>query len=246
MESDGVEWAILLHADDQICERWPLVSGNLVEELPQECGMVCCENIYSDFKTERDVAGSVDSKPHDIMHFPGNLDSIDRLGRDWFWPVTGSVIKISAYKSVGGFHPDVKYAGDNDLIVRFFLGGNSVCFTKQPFIFKRNHRGSVTSGQIRSGDYAYGWSHLMHRYLWLSSPTERVYNFLRQMFIAMRLMASSIKSRDWKCARGQVRAIWIFARSCSSLITGLPWLNPKLVRLQLDRRFSYQDHFPGT
>lgn len=242
MRSDGVQWALLLHADDQMHPLWPAIAARAITEAPAECGLICCLNTFANSEVGLALSETIaldNAAPH--RWFPGNRNSINCLGRDWFWNVTGTLIKVSAYNDVGGFHPELKYAGDNDLILRFFLGGHGAWVIDHAYVFKRGHQGSVTSGQMVSGAYAIGWSHLMHRYLWLDSRWGRSRSFAQQIYRAVRGALSAMRRGDIRFVFGQARAVWIFLRSWVALICGLPWLNPAPVRLALSRRFPYQD-----
>lgn len=242
LAQDNVEWALLLHADDQLHRTWPGLAAQLALEADSRCGIVTCSYTYA--LTNGDLwtlQNDAPSQPAPKRWFAGVKGSIDIVGKEWFWNVTGSLIKVAAYLDIGGFHPEVGFAGDNDFIIRFFLGGHGVCVVDHPYVVKRGHEGSATSGQMRTGEFAVGWAHLMHRYLWLADKRDRSRSFRRSIYSAMREAIRCVRRGDWRSARGQLRAIFIFVRSWAALLSGWPWLNPASVRVALARRFPYQE-----
>ncbi|MDB9484091.1 glycosyltransferase family 2 protein, partial [Dolichospermum circinale CS-537/05] len=187
---DGVKWAMLIHQDDLLHPSWLSVSQDTLTKIPDSIGMLSCENLYSNKfhdKFECSSLSEISVNEPIFIDYQGTVESVHSLANRWFWNPSGSLIRVRSHNQMGGWHPLLKYAADNDFLVRFFLAKNSVRHFNLKGIVKRGHPESSTSRMTRSGDFAFYWVYLMHKYLWLVSRKQRFRDITKQMFVAFRL-----------------------------------------------------------
>lgn len=242
LELKGYQWAILLHQDDFINPKWMSILIKKAIGQPSSIGLLCSANLY--FEKEKCNKSSVfasfeDPKTYDVEIFPKGKNSVRRLEKEWFWNVSGSCIRIKTSNMIGGWHPKIRYAGDNDFLVRFISEGAGVMYFSYPGIIKTFHHRSATCSTTQSGEYSLGWSHLMHRHLQFSSKTQRILSLFKKITRETpRNVYSALKSKDLKKVKGQIFACFVFLRCLFAFLPGLAWVNHKLVKNALSFKFE--------
>lgn len=234
LRSLGFEWVMLLHQDDLLAGPWIQTSLELIETADPSVGLICCGNLYS---WDQSIANAqLVPRPEklEVQQHPGTLASIQSLHANWFWTVPGSVFRIAAFMEMGGLHPLLQYAGDNDFLVRFMQYGHGTLHVPWPAILKRHFGTSQTARANESGSGIVCWSYLMLKYLPLSSKTERTGEFLKQAKNVSRRAISMARRRRSVAARTQLVSLGVLVRSYIALITGIKGIIPAQVRPLLD------------
>jgi glycosyltransferase involved in cell wall biosynthesis len=241
LRQDDFEWALLLHHDDVLLPGWLDRASTIVRDAAPEIAVVCCGHENGTFsgvaRDYEDTSGS-DARGIQVLVHPGGEESVRQLRRRWYWGASGSVFQVSAFHCFGGFHPGLRFAGDNDLLVRLHLAGYGVLECTQNFIYKRHHADNQTSQSFRSGADAMCWSYLMHKYLPYSSRRDRAEEHLRMMYTIVRRSSEMTRSRNFALIGTQLRSLRVLAQSMAALVPGLYLLLPGEVKRLLEYRFD--------
>src|SRR5206468_9779654 len=149
----------------------------------------------------------VKPRPAELRHIvhPGTEQSVRSLRRRWFWTVSGTVVRTDAYTSIGGMHPHLLYAADNDFLCRFLLAGHSIVEVDWPVILKRYSTNSQTSRAVRSATDMLGWAYIMLKYLPYSTKCDRTLEYCTQLTRLARRTLTFIRRGDWVAVVAQVR-----------------------------------------
>src|SRR5436309_10090596 len=138
LTQNGIEWTVLFHQDDLLLGPWLSYITEAVQRCSNDASMICCHNSYAVL--------SAGIQQHDVKPQPAELryvvhsgteESVRSLRRRWFWTVSGTVVRTDAYTSIGGMHPHLLYAADNDFLCRFLLAGHGIVEVDWPVILKR-------------------------------------------------------------------------------------------------------------
>lgn len=242
LEFKGYRWAILLHQDDFISPQWIKMVIKQVIDQPDGIGLLCASNFYFENKkiNKQSVQASfANQETYAILKFPKGEESVRRLEKEWFWNVSGSCIKIKTSNKIGGWHPKLRYAGDNDFLVRFISEGAGAMYFTLPGVIKTFHHNSATNSTTQSGEYSLGWSHLMHRHLQFSSKTKRIFSLFKKIIReSPKNVVLALKSKDFKKMEGQIFAFFVLLRCLFAFLPGLAWINHKLVKNALSFKFE--------
>jgi len=234
LAAEGVEWVLLIHQDDlvsagwlQLCAEW-VVNWNPnmaefmfaeneglydLESIPQSCSLV----------------GTHEPTPS-VVDIPSGQPGIDYVSDNWAWIPSGSLLRTKAFLRMGGFHPHIRYAGDNDFMVRWLLSGQTVRQVKRRFVYKRIHSGASTARCLRMGWDSDGWCYLMQRYAELSPMVRVRRNHYTWLYRDARMLLSFLYRRDAQLISSRLRGISIGLRSLLAVhLPGLRFLLPASV-----------------
>lgn len=234
----GFDWVMLLHQDDLLAGPWIQTCLDLLEKPDPALGMICCTNLYCQMHESREIPFVPRPEKLPQTEYPGTDASIRSLRRNWFWTVSGSVFRTSAYVESGGMHPLLRFAGDNDFLVRFMLGGHATLSIAWPAILKRYSGESQTGRANETGTDIICWAYLMQKYLPLSSKSERTVEYSIQAKNILRRAISMARRGRPAAARVQLKSLVLILHSYCALITGSKLLIPAPVRPLLEFTFA--------
>jgi len=238
LQSLGFDWVMLLHQDDLLAGPWVQTCLELIETPDPALGMICCSNLYCDRRDTASVRPVPRPEKLTIDQRPGTVASIHSLRHSWFWTVPGSVFQTAAFMETGGFHPLMKFAGDNDFLVRFMLAGHTTFYVKWPAILKRNSDNNGTNRANDSGVDIVCWAYVMLRYLPLASKADRTIEFCVQAKRILRRTVSLARRGRTAVVPAQLRSLALLFQSYCALITGSKRLIPPQVRALIDFRLD--------
>lgn len=241
LATQGIEWALLLHQDDALIGGYVRALQALLPALPADVGLVCCYSQSED--PDRVHAPLTEPLDPDAVtrHYPAGRDGVTKMSAEYFWTPPGAVFRVPAHNRIGGWHPGLRWAHDNDFITRLMLNGHAMrAFSAFPGIYKRQHRGNATNALARTQVPGECWSYLM-------VMNTRIFNvrkgpaadLIRRTWpLTKHGIRQSIKQHDLRFLIGCLGSAWVQLRTALSIATSGRIAPPASVQALLAHRFE--------
>jgi glycosyltransferase involved in cell wall biosynthesis len=140
----GVEWFLILHADDRAKDNWLATMLEHVHAVPANTATICSS--YDDWLSDGTIVpGENDLRrgPEDIA---GTREAVrNTLIRGCWWHISACAMRVSAFRSVGGLPRALPLKGDWDLLLRFLSAGWGVRYVPRTLMLYRASPAGVSS-----------------------------------------------------------------------------------------------------
>jgi glycosyltransferase involved in cell wall biosynthesis len=147
--SADIEWAFILHADDVVKRNWISLYLNEMIGCPEHVASICSSyDVWYPDSGRINPGEEYPERPNDLVS--GTRQAVlDTLNRGCWWHISGSAIRMRAFRQIGGFNPDMPQAGDWEWLLRCLAKGFSVLYLPRSTMFYRQHARSVSSNSFR-------------------------------------------------------------------------------------------------
>ncbi len=139
----GVDWLLLLHADDVAKDRWFATLLSRIEVSREDIASICSS--YDILMPDSSVLPGEDND-RETEVIEGIAGSVrGTLLRGCWWHISGCAIRIRAFQDVGGFDPTLPQMGDWEWALRCLHRGWAIEYVPKTLLFYRQHPSSVSS-----------------------------------------------------------------------------------------------------
>jgi GT2 family glycosyltransferase len=144
----GVEWFLILHADDIAKPEWVDVLAKETAVAPHDVISLTASYDVLD-EAGRITPGENFGIERKVL-VEGNTESIrSTLCRGCWFKVSSCAIRVEAFRSLGGFRCDMPQLGDWDFVLRALEAGWVIEYLPLCLSVYRQHPGSVSSKSFR-------------------------------------------------------------------------------------------------
>ena len=180
----AVAWIFILHADDLAKPEW---LRKMLDTIDQSDALVASvtasyDVLHEDGRLEKgECAG--DGQSAIIRGEPKAI--ADTLRRGCWWKISSCAIRMSAFRRLEGFAPDMPQLGDLDFIIRLMGQGWSIAYLPQCLSIYRQTNQSVSSKSFLIHRDVREWLRILENYGGLLPRRDL---FLRYQWLASVLL----------------------------------------------------------
>src|SRR5262249_8716912 len=145
---EGIEWFLVLHADDLAKPGWLATLLNHAESADPRVASICTS--WDSLSEDGAISQGDNLEPPTVERIVGNDASVLRTLRvGCWWHISGCVTRVQIYRETGGRSAELPLAGDWDFLLRL-LGANwDVTYIPQALMTYRINPGGVSSISFR-------------------------------------------------------------------------------------------------
>jgi GT2 family glycosyltransferase len=218
LAKEGGRWFILLHADDVACPEWILYCAQYVSQYDgsKPALLHCLNEGVEELPAPRMMKNL--QRDVEVLDIPAGRAGIDQISRNWSWIPSGTLIRTDNYLAMGGFHPKMRYAADNDFLVRWLLAGFSIRQVNGIGVYKHLHSGAATSRNVKNGWDTEGWCYLMVQYADQRTMKETLWEHLRWLYRNVRVLERSFRDGDAETVRSRAQGVVVVPLSLLAIL----------------------------
>jgi glycosyltransferase involved in cell wall biosynthesis len=210
------EWVLLLHADDLAKGNWLECMLSRIRTCGPNVASICAswESLLPDGR----VVGGEDQPSRPIEVIDGTWNAVrDTIVKGCWWHISGCAIRLSAFRDIGPFNPDLDVA-DWEWLLRCLGRGWQVEYVPRVLIQYRQHAASVSSASfLRDRDIQESLA-LCQRYAPLLSFGQRCEFHLRRAKYAIRRLGRAVLRRDPSRALVSARSLGLVGASLTRCV----------------------------
>jgi glycosyltransferase involved in cell wall biosynthesis len=220
----GFEWVLLAHQDDILTADWLVNVQRAIRLASDDIAAISCRNVafgegeaaeLGDVTSIGTAAGCAST-----IVYPGTRAGLEDFTRNYFWQPNGTAFRLSTFLGVGGFNAGMRWAGDTEFVVRFFLGGGGVLHFPEIAVGRRVHAGSSSSRVLRDGADAIGFGYLLYRHTARLDRRGALNAALRHGLVAGRDVVRSIVTGRFSDVSGRIVATVHYASCALAIASG--------------------------
>lgn len=148
---ENCDWVYVLHADDLVKKDWVETIAGRIKSCDPSVASICSS--WDVWYPDRNRTYGGEEDPHrGVELIAGTPDSVlGTLMKGCWWHLSGCAIRVSAFRSIGGFAEDFPQLGDWDWLLRCLEAGFAIEYIPRSLMVYRMHEASVSSESFRSG-----------------------------------------------------------------------------------------------
>jgi glycosyltransferase involved in cell wall biosynthesis len=195
--AENADWVLFLHHDDLVRGDWLAVLLDRISRCPVSVASICSEwkavLAGAHVPVGNPAPNPQDDAPLKIKEVKGTLESIHwTLLYGCWWLISGSAVRLAAFRDVGPFDPQFPYGADIEWLLRCLHKGWDVEVIEEDLAFRRIHAtnfaGRLFLRHVDIRDYI----RIYNRYASTLAPAELFRLYAKACFTLSRRMASSV------------------------------------------------------
>ena len=206
---DTVQWFFLLHADDVAKPNWLEVLLRGIDQAQSRtiAFTASYDVLYADGKV---VPGENfgEGRKINIEGTPSNV--LGTLKKGCWFKISSSAIRVSAFRALGGFVPDMPQLGDWEFVLRSLREGWTIEYIPLCLSFYRQSLRSVGSQSIRAHRDVKESLVILERFGEFLSPRDMAgFHVLYLYWLARRAVASVIRGDFERLKMAGIQALGV-------------------------------------
>jgi glycosyltransferase involved in cell wall biosynthesis len=186
-------WFVMLHADDIAKPGWLQTLLDALDQVEDDVGSICSS--YDCFDDSGKVVPGENDPGDRVVTIEGSTEAVSgTILRGCWWHISGSAIRVEAYRKAGGMPKLIDQKGDLDLLLRMLAQGWSVKYIPRTLMLYRNNPiGVSTLGFRRHSDI---WAAMLiaGRFRWALSPSAlRRFHAQHAGYLVRRILRSIVE-----------------------------------------------------
>jgi len=146
--SDTVNWFFILHADDLAKPNWLEVMLRAIDRAPtRTVSFTASYDVL--FPDGRIIEGDNSGEARKVVIEGTPLNIRDTLKRGCWFKISSCAIRVSAFRDLSGFMPDMPQSGDWDFVLRVLRAGWAIEYIALCLSVYRQTTQSVSSKSFR-------------------------------------------------------------------------------------------------
>jgi glycosyltransferase involved in cell wall biosynthesis len=143
------DWIFILHSDDVAKPHWLELMLDRINAASDRVASICSS--WDDWMPDGTLVPGEDQPGRPVELIEGSAASVRRtIEKGCWWHISGCAIRVSAFRQIGAFGPELPQLGDWEWLLRLLTGGWHVEYIPRTLIQYRNHCASVSSVSFRT------------------------------------------------------------------------------------------------
>jgi GT2 family glycosyltransferase len=210
---EGIEWFLVMHADDLANPGWLATLLNYAESADPRVASISTS--WDSLFEDGTITDGENRQPPTVEYITGGDASVLKtLRRGCWWHISGCVIRVRVYRELGGRRPELPMFGDWDFVLRLLAAGWDVIFIPRALMTYRVNPTGVSAIGFRQQNDIYERLTVLQRHQMVMSPWEVSRYHWRVLWLVVLRLGNSILTRRWVRALKTVPAAGFVVRSC--------------------------------
>jgi GT2 family glycosyltransferase len=194
---EGIEWFLVLHADNIAKPGWLGALLDHVEAADVRVASICTS--WDDLAEDGTISQGENRQPPSVEYIAGNRASIlGTLRRGCWWHISSCAIRVQAYREVGGLPLGFRLKGDWDFLLRLLGAGWDIAYVPRALMTYRTNPAGSSSISFRDHTDIYETLTVLQRHQMVMSPWEVSSYHCWNLWLLVRRLVSSVLRRHWE------------------------------------------------
>ena len=192
---EGVEWFLVLHADNLAKPGWLGTLLDHAESAASRVASICTS--WDNLAENGTISEGENREPPNVEYINGNASSVlGTLRRGCWWHISSCVTRVQAYREIGGLPLGLRLKGDWDFLLRLLGAGWDIAYIPRALMTYRANAGGSSSISFRQHKDIYETLTVFHRHQMVMGPWEiSRYHLANLRVLARRSVGSMMRGQ---------------------------------------------------